>query len=59
MIAAGIQGTDVGQLARQLVGANRVYTPNPQVKEVYERNYQVFKRFYKSNAANFRALNGD
>jgi len=26
---------------------------------VYERNYQVFKRLYKSNAANFRALNGD
>ena len=59
MVAAGIQRTDVLQLARQLVGANRVYTPNPQVKEVYERNYRVFKRLYKANAANFRTLNGD
>ena len=59
MVAAGIQETYVGQLARKLVGANRVYTPNPQVKEVYERNYRVFKRLYKANDANFRALNGD
>ena len=59
MVAAGIQGTDVLQLARQLVGVNRVYTPNPQVKAVYERNYRVFKRLYKTNAANFKALNAD
>ena len=38
---------------------NRVYAPNPQLKAVYERNYRVFKRLYKANAANFRALNGD
>lgn len=58
MVAAGIQGADVLQLARQLVKAKRTYTPNPQLKAVYERNYRVFKRLYKANAANFKSLNG-
>ena len=26
-------------------------------KEVYERNYRVFKKLYKSNASNFKDLN--
>ena len=58
VVAAGIKGEDVLELARRLVKANRVYVPNTKNKEVYERNYKVFKNLYKSNAANFKGLNG-
>lgn len=57
VVAAGIRGVDVLELSRQLVKPNRVYVPNPANQGVYERNYQVFKRLYKANARNFKALN--
>ena len=57
VVAAGIKGVDVLALSRRLVKANHAYTPNPENREAYERNYKVFKKLYKSNAANFRALN--
>ena len=57
VVAAGIRGTDVLELSRQLVKANHTYTPDPLNREVYERNYKVFKRLYKSNASNFREIN--
>jgi xylulokinase len=56
-VAAGIRGTDVLELARRLVKVNHTFIPNPANKEVYERNYSVFKKLYKSNALNFRELN--
>ena len=58
VVAAGIKGEDVLELARRLVKPNRTYVPDPKNKEVYERNYSVFKNLYKSNASNFQALNG-
>ena len=57
VVAAGIEGTDVLDLARQLVKVNHTYRPNPKHRDVYERNYQVFKKLYKTNAASFKALN--
>lgn len=57
VVAAGIRGADVLELSRQLVKPNRVYLPNPANKEVYERNYNVFKGLYKANARSFRRLN--
>ena len=57
VVAAGIQGVDVLELSRQLVKPNRVYVPDPANKEVYERNYNVFKGLYKANARSFRRLN--
>ena len=56
-VAAGIKGVDVLELSRQLVKANHSYTPDPGNREVYERNYKVFKRLYKTNASNFKAIN--
>ena len=56
-VAAGIKGEDVLELARRLVKPDRTYVPNPENKEVYERNFKVFKNLYKSNAANYRRLN--
>jgi xylulokinase len=57
VVAAGIKGMDVLELSQRLVKADKVYLPNPKNKEVYERNYRVFKNLYKSNATNFQALN--
>ena len=58
VVAAGLRGIDVDELARRFVKANHTYIPNPENKEAYERTYQVFKKLYKSNAAHFKALNG-
>ena len=58
VVAAGIRGVDVLELSRQLVKTNHVYTPSPENKEVYERIYKVFKNLYRSNALNFKKING-
>lgn len=58
VVAAGIKGADVLDLSRKLVKVNRVYKPNPENRDVYERNYKVFKNLYKSNALNFKGING-
>ena len=57
VVAAGIEGTDVLKLSRELVKVSNVYVPNHANKEVYERNYSVFKKLYKNNARSFRKLN--
>ena len=58
VVAAGVKGVDVLELSRQLVKANQTYVPNLQNKEVYERNYKVFKNLYKSNVSNYKKING-
>ena len=58
VVAAGISGSDVFTLSRRLVKTDRAYIPDPGNKEVYERNYSVFKKLYKDNAMNFKRLNG-
>ena len=57
VVAAGIKGVDVLELSRQLVKANHAYTPDPENREIYERNYKVFKKLYKANASNFKEIN--
>ena len=57
VVAAGIKKTDVLKLSQQLIKPNRVYKPDTENKEVYERNYRVFKKLYKANASNFKDLN--
>ena len=58
VVAAGIKGEDVLTLAKRLVKVNRVYQPDASNKAVYEKNYRVFKRLYRSNARNFSMING-
>ena len=58
VVAAGIRGEDVLELARRLVKVNHIYVPDSGNKEIYERNYKVFKNLYKSNARNFKNING-
>ena len=57
VVVAGIKKVDILEFARQAVKATHVYTPNLDHKDIYERNYRLFQKLYKSNAANFRALN--
>lgn len=56
VVAAGIKGEDVLELSKRLVKVNRIYKPDASNKAVYERNYKVFKRLYRSNARNFKML---
>ena len=57
VVAAGIKGVDALELSRRLIKTNCAYIPDPKNKDVYERNYRVFKNLYKSNAANYKRLN--
>lgn len=57
VVAAGIKGVGVLELSRQIIKADRIYVPDPENKEIYERNYRVFKKLYKANASSFKALN--
>ena len=44
--------------AKKLIPARKTFIPNPENKAVYDKNYEVYKRLYKCNKANFAALNG-
>ena len=57
VVAAGLKGIDVLELSRRLVKADRTFIPNVKNREVYERNYLVFKKLYRSNAPHFKRLN--
>lgn len=57
VVAAGIKKVDVLGLAKELVKTDQVYMPNSDNQEIYERNYKVFKKLYRSNRNNFSDLN--
>lgn len=45
------------QDANHLIQANRSYSPNPENRQVYERNYEAFRLLYKKNKSIFHLLN--
>ncbi len=45
------------QEAKRLIPASKTFVPNTEFKSVYDRNYEVFKKLYKSNKDNFAELN--
>jgi xylulokinase len=60
--AAAVVGVGLGLIPsfdniKSFVPATNVYKPNPDNKAVYDRNFEVFKKLYKSNKENFHALN--
>ena len=57
VVAAGVKGVDVMELSRRLVKVGHTYIPDTGNKEIYERNYRVFRKLYKTNASSFHALN--
>ena len=44
--------------AKKLIPVVKTYTPNTANKSVYDKQFAVFKKLYKSNKENFAALNG-
>lgn len=57
VVAAGVKGVDILDLSRQLVKAKQTYIPNQENKEVYEKQYNIFKKLYKTNKSNFHKIN--
>ncbi len=55
-VGSGLIG-DFAQ-AKKLIPAVKTYTPDARNREVYDKQYKVFKNLYKSNKENFAALNG-
>ena len=59
LIALGMNVIDSPEAAGRLITVKEVYQPNTANKAVYDRNYRVFCRLYRSNAKHFKALNGN
>ncbi len=60
--AAALVGVGLGVIpsvekVKEFIPVLRIFEPNKEVKAVYDRNFEVFKRLYKSNKENFRMLN--
>ena len=58
IIALGMKSIDSPEAAGKLIQIKNIYHPKSENQAVYERNYQVFRKLYKSNAKHFKALNG-
>jgi xylulokinase len=55
--AVGLGLLDSFQEARPLIGVQATYTPRPQYRALYDRNFAVYRRLYASNRKLFRQLN--
>ncbi len=58
IVACGLGMINSVSEAKKLIPAVKTYIPNPANKPVYDKHYGVFKNLYKSNKANFAAING-
>ncbi len=58
VIGVGIGAIDSLDKVKDFIPATKVFTPNPENKAVYDRNYKVFKSLYKNNKKEFAILNG-
>lgn len=57
-VAVGLGVIENLEKAKSLIPADATYKPNPALKAVYDKNYEVYKQLYKANKKNFAALNG-
>ena len=55
-VGLGVIG-DVSE-AKRLIPAKKTFTPNTANKDIYDRNYAVYKMLYNNNKNAFKALNG-
>ncbi|MBR6786083.1 MAG: carbohydrate kinase, partial [Clostridia bacterium] len=61
--AAVIMAVGLGMIesvadAKKLIPASKIFKPNASNKDVYDRNYEVYKTLYANNKKAFKALNG-
>lgn len=57
VVSAGLGIIENLDAVRTLIPAVRTFIPNSEKKTAYEKNYEVFKKLYKSSKANFAILN--
>ena len=62
MGAAALVGVGLGLIknldeVKNFIPVVATYKPNPELKPIYDRNFEVFKNLYKSNKKNFAILN--
>lgn len=62
MGAAILMGIGLGKIdnfaqAKNWIKVQKTYTPNREVKAVYDKNFSVFVKLYKSNKKHFATLN--
>jgi xylulokinase len=57
VVASGIRGDNVMKLSKELVTPTHTYVPDVRNREIYERNYRIFKKLYKNNASCFKEIN--
>ena len=60
--AAAVCGVGLGiidsmERVGDFIEVTHTYEPNPENKEVYDRNYKAFRQLYQSNKKNFAILN--
>ncbi len=60
--AAAVVGVGLGLIkdlgeVKNFIPVVATYRPNPELKPIYDRNFEVFKNLYKSNKKNFAMLN--
>lgn len=58
VVAAGLGLIHDVREAKKLIPAVKYYTPNPKVKDIYDKQFAVYKNLYKANRSGFAALNG-
>ncbi len=58
IIGVGIGAIDSLDAVKDFIPAAKTFEPNPDVKAVYDKNFEVFKTLYKNNKKAFAALNG-
>ncbi|MBQ1545363.1 MAG: FGGY-family carbohydrate kinase [Clostridia bacterium] len=61
--AAAVIGVGIGLInslddVKSFIPADRKYTPNPDHKATYDKNFEVFKKMYSTNKKLFAELNG-
>ena len=58
IMAVGLGVIGAVSEAKRLIPAKKTFTPNTANKDIYDRNYAVYKMLYNNNKNAFKALNG-
>lgn len=57
LVAVGCGELENLNQAKNVIQVTGIYAPNPATKKVHDRNFEVFKKLYKTNRTAFHSLN--